>query len=67
MTIPAVSFIVACYNAARYVPEFSGLSCSTLARTDITRTILPYFSPHWVWATDWMLWIRLAATGYDFL
>ncbi len=40
---------------------------STLARTDIARTILPYFSPHWVWATDWMLWILLAATGYDFL
>ena len=40
---------------------------STLTRTDITRSILPYFSPHWVWAMDWMLWILLAATGYDFL
>ena len=40
---------------------------STLIRTDITRTILPYFSPYWVWAMDWVLWILLAATGHDFL
>ena len=40
---------------------------SALTRTDVTRSILLYFSPHWVWAMDWMLWILLAATGYDFL
>lgn len=40
---------------------------STLIRTDITRQILPFFSPYWVWAMDWQLWILLAATGHDFL
>jgi glycosyltransferase involved in cell wall biosynthesis len=40
---------------------------STLARMDITRSILPYYAPRWVWAMDWMLWILLAATGFDFL
>ncbi len=40
---------------------------STLVRTDVTRSVLPYFSPRWVWAMDWMLWILLAATGFDFL
>jgi glycosyltransferase involved in cell wall biosynthesis len=40
---------------------------SSLARMDITRQVLPYFSPHWIWAMDWMLWILLAATGHDFL
>jgi glycosyltransferase involved in cell wall biosynthesis len=40
---------------------------STLVRTDITRQILPFFSPNWVWAMDWTLWILLAATGHDFL
>jgi len=40
---------------------------STLVRTDITRQVLPFFSPCWVWAMDWTLWILLAATGHDFL
>ena len=40
---------------------------STLIRLDISRSVLPYFSPHWVSVMDWMLWILLAATGYDFL
>lgn len=40
---------------------------STIARMDITRLVLPYFSPWLVWAMDWALWILLAATGYDFL
>ena len=40
---------------------------STLVRTDITRQVLPYFSPYWVHVMDWMLWILLAATGHDFL
>jgi glycosyltransferase involved in cell wall biosynthesis len=40
---------------------------STLVRMDITRLILPFFSPYWVWAMDWTLWILLAATGFDFL
>ena len=40
---------------------------STLVRMDMTRAILPYFSPRWVWAMDWALWILLAAAGCDFL
>jgi hypothetical protein len=40
---------------------------STLVRMDITRQILPFFSPHWVHVMDWMMWILLAATGHDFL
>lgn len=40
---------------------------STLVRMEIARLVLPYFSPWWVWAMDWELWILLAATGYDFL
>lgn len=40
---------------------------STLVRMDITRQVLPFFAPQWVWAMDWMLWILLAATGHDFL
>jgi glycosyltransferase involved in cell wall biosynthesis len=40
---------------------------STLVRSDITRLVMPYFSPYWAWAMDWVLWILLAATGYDFL
>ena len=40
---------------------------STLVRLDITRLVLPFFSAHWEWALDWVLWILLAATGYDFL
>ena len=40
---------------------------STLVRLDVTRQVLPFFSPHWVWALDWTLWILLAATGHDFL
>lgn len=40
---------------------------STLVRTDITRLVLPFFSPYWVYGMDWVLWILLAATGYDFL
>ena len=40
---------------------------STLVRMDITRPLLPFFSPAWVWAMDWALWILLAAAGGDFL
>ena len=40
---------------------------STLVRMDITRQIMPWFSPYWVWTMDWMLWILLAATGADFI
>ena len=40
---------------------------STLVRMDITRLVLPFYSPHWVWTMDWELWILLAATSYDFL
>ena len=40
---------------------------STLVRMDMTRPILPFFSPYWVWAMDWTLWILLAAAGCDFL
>ena len=40
---------------------------STLVRMDATRSVLPFFSPYWVWAMDWELWILLAATGGDFL
>ena len=40
---------------------------STLVRLDITREVLPHFSPRWTWAMDWSLWILLAATGHDFL
>lgn len=40
---------------------------STLVRMDLTRHVLPYYAPHWAWAMDWVIWILLAATGYDFL
>lgn len=40
---------------------------STLVRMDITRQVLPFFSPYWMHVMDWMLWILLAATGHDFL
>ena len=40
---------------------------STLVRLDVTREVLPHFSPRWTWAMDWSLWILLAATGHDFL
>jgi glycosyltransferase involved in cell wall biosynthesis len=40
---------------------------STLVRMDATRSVLPFFSPCWVWAMDWALWILLAASGSDFL
>lgn len=40
---------------------------STLVRMDITRLVLPFYSPYWLWAMDWTLWIMLAAEGYDFL
>ena len=40
---------------------------STLVRMDITRQVLPFFSPYWVHVMDWMMWILLAATGLDFL
>lgn len=40
---------------------------STLVRRDISRLVMPFFTPYWVHSTDWALWILLAATGYDFL
>jgi glycosyltransferase involved in cell wall biosynthesis len=40
---------------------------STLVRMDVTRQVMPWFSPYWVWTMDWMLWILLAAAGGDFL
>jgi glycosyltransferase involved in cell wall biosynthesis len=40
---------------------------STVVRMDITRQLLPFFSPHWVWALDWAMWILLASSGYNFL
>lgn len=40
---------------------------SALVRMDVTRLVLPWFSPWWVWAPDWALWMLLAATGFDFL
>ncbi|HUB86549.1 MAG TPA: glycosyltransferase [Verrucomicrobiae bacterium] len=40
---------------------------SALVRMDATRRVLPYFTPRWVWAMDWMLWMLLAANGGDFL
>ena len=40
---------------------------STLVRMDITRLVLPFYTPYWLWTMDWVLWIMLAATGYDFL
>ena len=40
---------------------------STLVRTDITRLVLPFYTPCWQHAMDWVLWIKLAATGFDFL
>lgn len=40
---------------------------STLVRMDITRLVLPFYAPCWQHTLDWMLWIMLAATGFDFL
>jgi len=40
---------------------------STLVRMDITRQVMPWFSPYWVTTMDWLLWLLLAATGGDFL
>jgi len=40
---------------------------STLVRTDMTRLVMPFFTPHYKYAMDWVLWILLAATGLDFL
>jgi hypothetical protein len=40
---------------------------STLVRMDITRLVLPFFSPYYHYAMDWVLWILIAATGHDFL
>ena len=40
---------------------------STLVRMDITRQVMPWFSPYWTWTMDWMLWMLLAATGNNFV
>jgi glycosyltransferase involved in cell wall biosynthesis len=52
----------------RILLQHNVLNCpSTLVRMDITRQVLPFFSPRWEHVPDWMLWILLAATGHDFL
>ena len=40
---------------------------STLVRMDITRLVLPFYTPCWQHTMDWVLWTLLAATGFDFL
>ena len=40
---------------------------STLVRMDITRLVLPFYTPCWQHTMDWVLWILLAASGFDFL
>lgn len=40
---------------------------SVLARSDLTRLILPFFLHNWKYAQDWYLWILHAATGFDLL
>ena len=40
---------------------------SVVARTDLTRLILPFFSCDWKFAQDWFLWILLIALGQPVL
>lgn len=40
---------------------------SVLARSELTRLILPFFLHDWKYAQDWYLWILHAATGFDLL
>lgn len=39
---------------------------SIMARMDLTRMVLPFFTGAMFYPMDWYLWILLAATGYDF-
>jgi glycosyltransferase involved in cell wall biosynthesis len=38
---------------------------SVMARSDLTRLVLPHFLGDWKYAQDWYLWLLLAATGFD--
>ena len=40
---------------------------SVMARSDLTRLLLPFFLCDWKYAQDWYLWLLHAATGFDLL
>jgi glycosyltransferase involved in cell wall biosynthesis len=42
-------------------------AASVMARSDLTRQVLPFFHGQWGYASDWFFWILGAATGADFL
>jgi glycosyltransferase involved in cell wall biosynthesis len=40
---------------------------SSLARSSVTRQVLPFFHGEWTYSPDWFFWILHAATGFDLL
>jgi glycosyltransferase involved in cell wall biosynthesis len=42
-------------------------AASMMCRTSVTRQVLPFFHGEWGYASDWFLWILVAATGFDML
>lgn len=40
---------------------------ATMIRASIARMILPWYTPEWRYTQDWLMWILLAATGFDFI
>jgi glycosyltransferase involved in cell wall biosynthesis len=38
---------------------------SSLARSSVTRQVMPFFHGEWTYAPDWFFWILHAATGFD--
>jgi len=38
---------------------------SSLARSSVTRQVMPFFHEEWTYAPDWFFWILHAATGFD--